>query len=180
MEHSQPEQSALRTSWETLSPEAIADLAFFDSYTTAEFERPKLGLIPEEMEDKCFIFFEDSWLYFHRSWTGSAMFGVQFQSSEGGASVISSWVSRYIRDARGPGTDYERALLRFLIDALLLGKHADFPVPDDLPADAPAGVYQHHVVGRAYPEVPFPASAPDVATIRTQSWWTHFFKWFRG
>jgi hypothetical protein len=179
MEHSRTERSALRTSWKTLSPEAVADLAFFDSYTTAEFERLKLGVIPKEMEDKWFICFEDSWLYFHRSWTGSAIFGVQFRSSEGGASVMTSWVSRYIQDTRGAGTEYERALLRFLIDALLLGKHATFPVPDDLIADVHARLYQHHVVGRAYPEVPFPANRPDTGTIRTHSWWTHFSKWLR-
>lgn len=176
MELSRPERTAKRRSWKTLAPGTVADLGFSDSYTTAEFERLKLGLIPEQMEDKWFIFFEDPWLYFHRSWTGLAVFGVQLGPSEEGVAVMNSWVSREIRDGRGPGTEYERALLRFLIDALLLGENTPFPIPDNLAANLPPGVHQFHMVGRAYPEVAFPASQSDDLI---QSWWTRASRWMR-
>ena len=47
---------------------------------------------------------------------------------------------------------YDRALVRFLIDAFLLRKPGvRFPMPQDA-AGAPDGVVQHALVGRAYPE----------------------------
>lgn len=48
---------ATRQSWKVLPlPEIRADLGFAESYTTADFELIKRGLIPDEMEDKWFIF----------------------------------------------------------------------------------------------------------------------------
>ena len=39
-------------------------------FSIEQYNNLKKGLIPKEMEDKWFIYFEDNWLYFHRSWTG--------------------------------------------------------------------------------------------------------------
>ncbi len=39
-------------------------------FTAEQFSKLTYGLIPEEMEDKWFIFLQNDWLYFHRSWTG--------------------------------------------------------------------------------------------------------------
>jgi hypothetical protein len=38
-------------------------------FTEEEFNKLKVWLIPEAMEDKWFIFYEKNYLYFHRSWT---------------------------------------------------------------------------------------------------------------
>jgi len=43
-------------------------------FSEGQYEILKKGLIPEEMEDKWFIYFENNWLYFHRSWTGYGIF----------------------------------------------------------------------------------------------------------
>jgi hypothetical protein len=59
-------------------PESRADLSFAESYTAGEFERIKRGVIPREMEDKWFVFYEEPWLYFHRSWTGACIYAVRF------------------------------------------------------------------------------------------------------
>lgn len=50
---------------------------FSIKFTDEQFEKITNGLIPEEMEDKWFIFFENNWLYFHRSWTGYCQFKMQ-------------------------------------------------------------------------------------------------------
>ena len=64
---------ATRTSWKTLPlPEARVAVDFTASCTKEEFQRIRRGLIPREMEDKWFIFYEEPWLYLHRSWTGAA------------------------------------------------------------------------------------------------------------
>ena len=52
-------------------PEMQVALDFSESYTDSDFERIKRAVIPEEGEDKWFIFFGEPWLYFHRSWTGA-------------------------------------------------------------------------------------------------------------
>ncbi|MBI5593112.1 MAG: hypothetical protein HY881_21815 [Deltaproteobacteria bacterium] len=147
---------ATRESWQILPPPDIrVDLGFAESYTLEEFDRIKRGLIPREMEDKWFVFFEEPWLYFHRSWTGVCIYGARFESSANGVSVVESWVSRDTKYFKGTCTDYDRLILSFLIDAFLLGKPATFPVPRDIPSDLPKGLYQHHVVGRGYPEIPY-------------------------
>jgi hypothetical protein len=103
------------------------------SYSPADFELIKRGSIPEEMEDKWFVFYEEPWLYFHRSWTGAGIYGVQFiADANEQASVVSSWVSRDASQFGETGTDYDRAALAFLIDVLLLGRSAPFPDPEDV------------------------------------------------
>lgn len=140
-------------SWKTLPlPTTRADLGFAASYTPPEFAQIQQGLIPQAMEDKWFIYYDNLWLYFHRSWTGAGIYGVRFQTTDSGASVVESWVSRDPAQYKESQLDYDRALLQFLIDAFLLGRNVAFPVPGQVSTGAPRGVYQHHVVGRAYPE----------------------------
>jgi len=171
-----PRETARRDSWKALPlPAARAPLGLEEAYTAEEFELIKGGLIPEAMEDKWFAFYEDPWLYLHRSWTGACIYGLRFQPSDTGAAVVESWVSRDSDQYKSTQVDYDRAMCKFLIDALLLGRQAVFPVPGDVPASAPAGVYQHHVVGRAYPER---AYLPDAS--RPGSLWERITQWFRG
>ncbi|MDJ0727299.1 MAG: hypothetical protein QNJ38_19540 [Prochloraceae cyanobacterium] len=49
-------------------------------YTKSEFEQITAGLIPECMEDKWFIYYENPWLYLHRSWTGFCIYQVRFET----------------------------------------------------------------------------------------------------
>lgn len=166
---------ATRESWKVLDlPEIRTELDLSESYTHAEVARIKRGVIPEEMEDKWFIFFEEPWLYFHRSWTGEGVYGVEFRTSHHGALVVASWVGRGTGQHMEPA-DYHRAMLIFLIDALLLGKPASFPMPNDLPPGIPHGLYQHHVAGSAYSEVTVSASqAPSRFW-----WWARLLRCFR-
>ena len=153
---------ASRDSWKNLPPPIErADLGFPASYTDIELARLKRGLVPEEMEDKWFIFFEEGWLYFHRSWTGACIYGLRLEPTPRGATVAESWVTRDPNHYKILPLDYERALLAFLIDALLLGKEVAFPIPADRLQAATPGIFQHAVVGRAHPEVVLPAEPPS-------------------
>ena len=174
MPTSPPNETARRDSWKTLPlPEVRAPLGFEESYTSEEFERIKRGLIPQEMEDKWFVFYEGAWLYLHRSWTGACIYGLRFEPADEGASTVESWVSRDTNHYRETRIDYDRAMLKFLIDAFLLGKRVAFPVPSDVPASVPAGVCQHHLVGRAYPETAYRTDQP-----RARSFWERIRRWF--
>lgn len=77
--------------------------------TTKEYARLSLGLIPEEMEDKWFIYLEDNKLYCHRSWTGLCAYIVEFAPCEEGYTHLSHPSSsgdacqQTVKCARGQG-----------------------------------------------------------------------------
>jgi hypothetical protein len=133
-------------------PAVREPLGFEATYTIDEAERIQLGLTSEEMEDKWHIYFEADWLKFHRSWTGVYLYALRFEPSAAGVRVVESWVNRDPEQYRSTDTTYDRKLIGFLIDAFLLKKQdVRFPVPPGAP-NQPAGVFQHHLVGRRYPE----------------------------
>lgn len=147
---------ALSTSWVTKPlPSSVASLPFQHAYTAEEFAILARGLIPQEMEDKWTVFVQDGVLFFHRSWTGVCVFRVTLREQGGGYVVHEALVNRDPEQYKGTNDGYDADLLNFLIDTLLLGKRTPFPVPGDVPKAAPAGLYQHHIVGRAFPEVEY-------------------------
>lgn len=87
--------SATRESWENQPMPVRRERLDFDRvFTSEEFAKIKAGHIPQEMEDKWFIFFEDNWLYFHRSWTGYCIFQMRLDEGANGWHVAEAWVSR--------------------------------------------------------------------------------------
>jgi hypothetical protein len=149
-----PIPAANQDSWEILPlPANRISLGFVGTYDDAEAERIRQGFIPQQMEDKWFVYFKEGWLYFHRSWTGACIFGVQFDSQ--GIRAIDSWITADPQQPANKDLDYDRKLLGCLIDALLLGKTCKFPAPSDLP-DELAGIYQHHIIGVMPANVPPP------------------------
>lgn len=150
------------TSWKTLPPPEQRDpLGFVAEFTDAETDLLVIGLIPKEMEDKWFICLHQGWLLFHRSWTGACIYGLRLEAVRGGARVADSWVSRDPAQYKGTEVEYDRKLVRFLIDAFLFHREAIFPMPAGVES-APPGVYQHSVVGRAYPEEGSPEPSAEI------------------
>jgi len=142
---------ATSASWKHLpAPIKTEPLGFEASFTPDEAERLMGGLVPEDMEDKWFVYFADGWLRFHRSWTGALIYCLRLENIEGGVRVTNSWVNREPSQYTEADTPYDRRLVRFLIDAFLLGKSATFPMPAN--DDSPPGVVQHAYVGRTDPE----------------------------
>lgn len=77
------EEIASRDSWTTHPmPEKHARLTASWLFTRNEFEQMKRGLIPEQMEDKWFIYYDNGWLFFHCSWTGYCIFQVEFKERD--------------------------------------------------------------------------------------------------
>jgi len=110
-------------------------------------------------------FFDEGWLFFHRSWTGACIYGVRLDGSPAGVRVIDSWVNRDSDQYKCTDTEYDRKLVGFIIDAFLLGKSAQFPRPANVPQQLP-GVYQHAMVGKGYPEV------VHHPLQKSPTWWT--------
>ena len=55
-------------------------IPFHQAYTPNEFEIISAGLIPVEMEDRWFVYYESPWLYMHRSWTGFCIYKVRLEA----------------------------------------------------------------------------------------------------
>jgi hypothetical protein len=154
-----PTPPANQDSWNILPlPTNRISLGFAAAYDDSEAERMRQGFIPRQMEDKWFIYFKDDWLYFYRSWTGACIFGVGLDSR--GVRVIDSWITADPQPPVSKDLEYDRKLVGFLIDTLLLGKSSEFPAPSDLPNEL-VRIYQHHVVGVPPANVAAPKIEPE-------------------
>jgi hypothetical protein len=88
-------QAATRNSWrwEPL-PARRMSIELSLRITPAEFERLRAGSIPDAMEDKWFLFYEDGWLYCHRSWTGYCLYQMRIEPSADGYLLRECWANR--------------------------------------------------------------------------------------
>jgi len=128
--HAMAKKRATQSSWRTSPPPSAREsLAFEAVFTDSEAELMMLGAIPADMDDKWFVYFHDGWLHFHRSWTGFHIYALRLDGSPGGVRVTDSWVNRDPDQYSSTDTAYDRQLLRFLIDRLLLGKDVNAPFP---------------------------------------------------
>lgn len=145
-------QPATRSSWKTLpDPSVMLPLGFEGLFADAEADVLMAGLLPSDMDDKWFVFHEDGWLRFVRSWTGLPVYAIRLTGSAAGVRVIDSWMNGDIVPKQRVDIAYHRALLRFIIDSLMLGKPGVFPLRPGA-STVPPGVIQHSLVGRGYPE----------------------------
>ncbi len=86
---------ATRASWKiTPLPEARKRLPVEKSYSAAAYSAIQRGLIPGGSDDRWFMFWEDDWLYLHRSWTGICIFQVKFVQNAAEYRIDEAWVNR--------------------------------------------------------------------------------------
>lgn len=110
---------AARNSWEILPmPKWKARLSFKYSFTQDEFENLTKGVIPESMDDKWFVFFENDWLYFHRSWTGICIYQVKIIKNVNRYEVTETWVNRNFLQYQNIFKTFDKFLLGFLVKNL--------------------------------------------------------------
>jgi hypothetical protein len=120
--------TATRDSHHRLPPLAQRiDLELSHSYTASEFELIKQGFVPFDMDERWFIYYEEPWLYLHRSWTGACVYGVRFGSSANGTSIVESWANRDSEQYQEASIEADSGLCTFLIGSLLLGQDLEYP-----------------------------------------------------
>ena len=129
-------------------PEARARLGYARTFDRDQHARVARGLVPREMEDKWFVYFDEPWLYLHRSWTGLCVYAVKLRAEGEGSAVDEAWVNRAADEYRETDDAHDVALLSFLVDALLLGLCVPFPVRPSVDPKK-ASLLMHHVVGHA-------------------------------
>ncbi|MEH1883064.1 hypothetical protein [Nostoc sp.] len=99
-------------------PSASTKIALEKLYSQEEFDRITAGVIPEQMEDKWFIFYEAPWIYLHRSWTGFCIFKVRFEVVGDSVKIAEVQVNR--DPAEYSNTDDKRnaSMLLILLNSL--------------------------------------------------------------
>ena len=64
-------EATTKGSWKNEDlPEDVAELSYNRIFNAEEYSKLILGLKPQAMEDKWFVYFDEGYLYLHRSWTG--------------------------------------------------------------------------------------------------------------
>ena len=91
------------------------------NFTNEQFSKLIKGLIPHQMEDKWFIFYENSWLYFHRSWTGYGNYKAQIIKKQNGYYIDALWAERNIEKYKNQDDETDIKTFTFLIERGLLG-----------------------------------------------------------
>lgn len=110
-------EKAKRNDWQIKPfPSRYKAVVIEEIYTKAELERITMGLIPQSMDDKWFIFYEEPWLYLHRSWTGLCIFKVCFEVVDEYAAVTEALVNREPGERFG---NMDIAEEKFLLEILL-------------------------------------------------------------
>jgi len=111
---------ATKNSWKHIEYPAIRENLQFEAlFTNAEAEKLMQGLIPEQMEDKWFIYFSEGWLFFLRSWTGACIYAIKFHGVPNGVCITDSWVNRVSEQYSSVDVEYDKNVVRILIDSLL-------------------------------------------------------------
>jgi hypothetical protein len=144
----QPER-ATRQSWPNITPLPAerSQLSLQRVFTEQEYERIRLGFIPEVMEDKWFMFTAADTLYVHRSWTGQCIYQVTFTKEGISYAISEAFANRDENQYSGSDDIYDGKLLIFLIDHLLLKESYPLPVPANLPAGIATELYHHQILG---------------------------------
>ena len=133
-------ERATKSNWKTLdTPDRRESLGYEYVFSDSDADRLQLGLIPQAMEGKWFVYFENGWLYLHRSWTGFLVYWLKLDDCAAGVRVVESWVNRDTDQYSETDSEYEQLMLDFLLRGMLLGHNVDFPVRPSDNSKGPSG-----------------------------------------
>lgn len=114
-------------------PRERTTLALDQSYSEEEMASIRLGSIPQQMEDKWFLYFADDRLFFLRSWTGYCVYVAHFRPAEKGTTLANAEVNRDPDQYTETDDSLDARMIPFLIDALLLGRIGEPPTDPNQP-----------------------------------------------
>jgi hypothetical protein len=141
-------RTAKATDWRTESlPSERTTISVERVFSQEEMHRIRRGLVPEQMEDKWFIYWEDDALFFHRSWTGVCVYVVRFVSHDGVYKMVQADVNRDPDQYSESIHERDVEKISYLINVLLLHQEADFP--SDEPSPEKKALMNWSLVGRA-------------------------------
>lgn len=118
------------------------------TFTPGEMEKIKKGVLPLQMEDKWFIYFENDTLYCHRSWTGFCVYIAEFETGEHGGGITNVIINRNTDQYTEADDQWDCRFLVYLINLLLLGTQTTYPVKGGADPET-SSVQQWSHVGKA-------------------------------
>jgi len=114
-------ETATKETWNNIpivNPKRI-DIDLF--FTDKQFSKLKNGLIPQQMEDKWFIYYENEWLYCHRSWTGNGIYKAKLNKVIDGYTIKEFWAERNQENYQNEDDNTDIDTFSFLMARGLLG-----------------------------------------------------------
>ncbi len=121
-------RKATSSAWQTKPlPKKRTTVPLDQSFSENEILRFQIGVIPEEMEDKWFVYWEDDTLFFHRSWTGFCLYVVRFVCDDNGATAVEADLNRDPEQYKNTDDQYDVEMIPYLVNVLLLKKPVPFP-----------------------------------------------------
>lgn len=114
------EEIATKASWKNEPIDNPRRIEISLHFTEKQFSNIIRGLLPQQMEDKWFIYFENGWLYIHRSWTGLGIYKAQIIKEEDGFSINEFWVERKLENYSNTDDNEDIEIFTFLIARGLL------------------------------------------------------------
>ena len=94
-------------------------------FDEGQLKRLVKGLIPQRMEDKWFIYHEDDWLYFHRSWTGFGIYKARLIKENNSGSIKEFWKESNQNKYGNSNDEKDIETFTFLIARGVLGIDVD-------------------------------------------------------
>lgn len=139
-----------RSDWDKHEPMPLQHKAFSCShnFTPSEYLKIQKGVLPEQMEDKWFIYFEEDKLYFHRSWTGYCIYIAEFEKKEDCYQMCKLTINRAVEQYTETDDKWDMQFVIYLVKLLLLRKSVACPQREDWNAET-AVLHQWSLMGRA-------------------------------
>ena len=101
-------------------PSLRARIPFDRSFTAVEFERVRQEIMPQTMEERWFVVFEDPWLHIGRSWTGFTIFDMRIVQDGDRYRIAEVWANRDPDQYGETDLRREAETLRMVIDHIIL------------------------------------------------------------
>ena len=114
-------ETATKATWQNIPIDNPKPIDIDALFTDKQFSKLAKGLIPQQMQDKWFIYYENEWLYFHRSWTGNGMYKAKLNKVNDGYSIKEFWAERNQEKNRNEDDNTDIEIFSFLIARGLLG-----------------------------------------------------------
>jgi len=108
-------------------PALKSRLDFKKTFSQAEYDKLSRGIVPRNMDQKWFIFMEDGCLNIHRDSSGFCIYQLKLTQSKDGYSVSEAYVNRDQSQYRGVNDEFDKHMLAWLIERLVLGKKRSAP-----------------------------------------------------
>lgn len=89
------DKPATRDSWDIIDmPDERRAIPLAMVFSSDEFEKIRRGFVPEDMDDRWFVYFKDGRLHLHRSWTGHEIFQIRIVLMGEKYQVVEAWANR--------------------------------------------------------------------------------------